>query len=210
MKRFLIFIAAVFTLTATLRAQTAQEIVDKMDQVMADVNPDDGMTMVMEMKMPIIGTVATHVLSLGDKMRMDIGKGKDVLITWEDAFTEWTYDAEKNQITIKNRAADATSEADENMKMFDGITAGYDVSIRKETPTEWHIRCKKNRNNKEKDDPKTMDLVVEKGTYMPLSLSAKVSMVTVTMRNLAFGTVTEKDVTFDPAAYPTAKVVDER
>ena len=210
MKRFLIIIAAVFTLTVTLRAQTAQEIVDKMDQIMADVNPDDGMTMVMEMKMPIIGTVATHVLSLGDKMRMDIGKGKDVLITWEDAFTEWTYDAEKNQITIKNRAADATSEADENMKMFDGITAGYDVSIRKETPTEWHIRCKKNRNNKEKDDPKTMDLVVEKGTYKPLSLSAKVSMVTVTMRNLAFGTVTEKDVTFDPAAYPTAKVVDER
>ena len=129
MRRFLIFIAAVFTLTATLRAQTAQEIVDKMDEVMADVNPDDGMTMVMEMKMPIIGTVATHVLSLGDKMRMDIGKGKDLLITWEDAFTEWTYDAEKNQITIKNRAADATSEADENMKMFDGITAGYDVSI---------------------------------------------------------------------------------
>ena len=210
MKRFLIIVAAVFTLTAPLRAQTAQEIVDKMDQIMADVNPDDGMTMVMEMKMPIIGTVATHVLSLGDKMRMDIGKGKDVLITWEDAFTEWTYDAEKNQITIKNRAADATSEADENMKMFDGITAGYDVSIRKETPTEWHIRCKKNRNNKEKDDPKTMDLVVEKGTYKPLSLSAKVSMVTVTMRNLAFGTVTEKDVTFDPAAYPTAKVVDER
>lgn len=210
MKRFLIIIAAVFTLTATLRAQTAQEIVDKMDQIMADVNPDDGMTMVMEMKMPIIGTVATHVLSLGDKMRMDIGKGKDVLITWEDAFTEWTYDAEKNQITIKNRAADATSEADENMKMFDGITAGYDVSIRKETPAEWHIRCRKNRDNKEKDDPKTMDLVVEKGTYKPLSLSAKVSMVTVTMRNLAFGTVTEKDVTFDPAAYPTAKVVDER
>ena len=164
MKRFLFFIAAVFTLTATLRAQTAQEIVDKMDQVMANV----------------------------------------------DASTEWTYDSDKNQVTIKNRTADAPSKADENMKMFDGITAGYDVSIRKETPAEWHIRCRKNRDNKEKDDPKTMDLVVEKGTYMPLSLSAKVSMVTITMRNLAYGVVTEKDVTFDPASYPTAKVVDER
>lgn len=210
MKRFLLLLAAALSFSVVLRAQTAQEIVDKMDQIMADVDPDDGMTMVMEMKMPIIGTISSHVLSLGDKMKMEVGKGKDVLITWEDAFTEWTYDAEKNQITIKSKAADATSEADENMKMFDGITAGYDVSIRKETPTEWHIRCKKNKNNKDKDDPKTMDLVVEKGTYKPLSLSAKVSMVTVTMRNLAFGTVTEKDVTFDPSAYPTAKVVDER
>ncbi len=210
MKRFLFFIAAVFTLTATLRAQTAQEIVDKMDQVMANVDADDGMSMVMEMKMPIIGTIATHVLSLGGKMRMDIAKGQDTLITWVDASTEWTYDSDKNQVTIKNRTADAPSKADENMKMFDGITAGYDVSIRKETPAEWHIRCRKNRDNKEKDDPKTMDLVVEKGTYMPLSLSAKVSMVTITMRNLAYGVVTEKDVTFDPASYPTAKVVDER
>ena len=54
-----------------------------------------------------------------------------------------------------------------------------------------------------------MDLVVAKGTYMPISLSAKVSGITITMRDLDFN-VTEKDVTFNQADYPGVKVVDER
>lgn len=93
--------------------------------------------------------------------------------------------------------------------MFDSVTEGYKVSIKKETPTEWHLRCKKSRDNTKKDDPKTMNLVVAKGTYMPVSLSTKMSMVTVTLRDLSFD-VTEEMVTFNPADYPTATIVDKR
>ena len=54
-----------------------------------------------------------------------------------------------------------------------------------------------------------MNLVVAKGTYMPVSLSAKMSLVTVTLRDLSFD-VTEEMVTFDPSKYPTATVIDKR
>ena len=65
------------------------------------------------------------------------------------------------------------------------------------------------QTNTEKDDPKTMNIVVEKGTYNPKSLSAKLKGVTLTMRDLTFG-IPEKRVTFNPADYPTAKIVDKR
>ena len=61
----------------------------------------------------------------------------------------------------------------------------------------------------EKDDPKTMDLIVEKGTYNPKSLSAKLKGITITMRDLAYG-IPESRVTFNPADYPTAIIVDKR
>ena len=54
-----------------------------------------------------------------------------------------------------------------------------------------------------------MDLVVAKGTYFPVSLSAKVSVINVTIRDLGFN-VTEKDVTFNPADFPDATIIDER
>ena len=54
-----------------------------------------------------------------------------------------------------------------------------------------------------------MEIVVAKGTYYPMSLSAKVDLVTVTMRNLQFN-VSEKDVTFNKADYPGATIIDKR
>ena len=95
------------------------------------------------------------------------------------------------------------------MELFQNATEGYDVSIAKENASSWTIKCKKNRSNTNKDDPKNMEIVVAKGTYQPLSLSAKVDMVTVTMRDLAFN-VTEKDVTFNQADYAGATVIDKR
>ena len=59
------------------------------------------------------------------------------------------------------------------------------------------------------EDPKNMEIVVAKGTYYPVSLSAKVDMVTVTMRDLKFH-VTEKEVTFNKAEYPGATIIDKR
>ena len=82
-------------------------------------------------------------------------------------------------------------------------------TIGKETATAWTIKCRKNRSNTNKDDPKNMEIVVAKGTYYPVSLSAKVDMVTVTMRDLKFQ-VTEQEVTFNKADYPGATVIDKR
>ncbi len=207
MKRF-ICILITCTFAALAWGQTAQEIVARMDEVMSANSDTDHFAMTLEMKMPIIGTISTRAYSWGDKMRMEIGEGSEKSISWMDATTEWEYDAGKNEIEIKHRES-SSSEAEENMKMFDSVTEGYKVTIRKETPTAWYLRCKKDRTNTKKDDPKTMDLVVSKDTYMPLSLSTKESMVTVTLRDLSFD-VTEEMVTFNPADYPTAKIIDKR
>ena len=93
--------------------------------------------------------------------------------------------------------------------MFTGVADDYDVSIKKETADTWVIQCKKSKNNKNKDDPKNMEIVVAKGTYYPISLSAKMSGVKVTMRDLSFD-VTEEQVTFYPEKYASAKITDKR
>ena len=54
-----------------------------------------------------------------------------------------------------------------------------------------------------------MDLVVSKATYLPISHSVKEKGVTVTMRDFAIG-VSEEQVTFDPAKYANAKIIDKR
>ena len=82
-------------------------------------------------------------------------------------------------------------------------------SIAKENADSWTIKCRKNRSNTNKDDPKNMEIVVAKETFYPMSLSAKAEMVTVTMRNLQFS-VSEKDVTFNKADYPGATIIDKR
>ena len=93
--------------------------------------------------------------------------------------------------------------------MFEDITDGYDVSISKQTADAWYISCKKSKSNKSKDDPKNMELVVSKKDYSPISLSASMSGVKMTMRDISFG-VTESMVTFNPDKYPGVKIVDKR
>ena len=208
MKR-LICILFACSLAAFSWGQTAEEIVARMDEVMSANNNTDHFAMTLVMKMPIIGTISTRAYAWGDKIRMEIGEGAKKSITWMDATTKWEYDAGKNEIEIDHRDLSTSSDAEENMKMFESATEGYKVSIKKETPTEWHLRCKKSRDNTKKDDPKTMNLVVAKGTYMPVSLSTKMSMVTVTLRDLSFD-VTEEMVTFDPSKFQTATIIDKR
>ena len=207
MKRFLALIAALaFALVSF--AQTPEEIVDRMSEAMEQLE-SNGLRMTMDIKIPILGTMSTVAWSLGDKMRMEAEAMGKKIITWMDNDTEWTYTAEDNTITIQNRDAKKPSSEQENMKMLDSVTEGYDVFLKKETDTAWYIQCKKNKTNTNKDDPKTMDLVVAKGTYHPVSLSARVSGITVTMRDLGFN-VTEKEVTFNKADYPGAVIVDKR
>lgn len=208
MKRiFTLFLT--FALAATAYAQTAEEIVARMDEVMDKFNPDDGFAMVMEMKIPLLGTFASAVKSRGDKMRMEMDVKGQKVITYIDGDTEWDYNVKEKVVKIKKHDTGKKSKEEENMEMFKSATEGYDVTISKETDKAWYLRCKKSRTNTNKDDPKNMDLVVAKDTYKPLSLSAKVSGITITMRDLDFN-VTEKDVTFNQADYPDVKIVDER
>ena len=208
MKRFFALLTAL-TLAVAAYAQTAEEIVAKMDAAMEQVSAENGFRMTMDIKIPILGTMSSDAWSLGDKMRLEANMMGKKLVTWQDGQTEWTYDAGENTITIENQDKTKKSDEKENMKMFQSATEGYDVSIAKENADSWTIKCKKNRSNTNKDDPKNMEIVVAKGTYYPMSLSAKVDMVTVTLRNLQFN-VSEKDVTFNKADYPGATIIDKR
>ena len=208
MKRFFALLTA-FVLAVAAYAQTAEEIVARMDAAMDQVSAENGFRMTMDIKIPILGTMSSDAWSLGDKMRMEASMMGKKLVTWQDGQTEWTYDASENTITIENQDQTKKSEEKENMKRFQSATEGYDVSIAKETAAAWTIKCKKNRSNTNKDDPKNMEIVIAKDTYYPMSLSAKVDLVTVTMRNLKFN-VTEQEVTFNKADYPGATIIDKR
>ena len=208
MKKF--FISGLFLFFSLAAfAQTAQEIINRMDEKMSTFDEKDGVGMIMDIKIPILGTMSAKAESRGDKMRMEMQKGEIHNISWRDGTTEWDLDVNKNEITIKTVEQKEKSKTEGDVEMFKGVGDGYDVSIEKETDKFWYLKCKKSKSNTDKDDPKTMDLVVEKVTYYPKSLSAKLKGVTLTMRDLTFG-IPEKRVTFNPADYPTATIVDKR
>ena len=208
MKKFIIS-ALFLALSLTAFAQTATEIVERMDKKISAFDEKDGVGFVMEMKIPILGTFSAKTESRGDKLRMEMQKGDVHSINWSDGTTQWDYDVTKNEIVITNVDKKKDSKTEGDAELFKGICDGYDVSLDKETDKFWFIKCKKSKTNMEKDDPKTMDLIVEKGTYNPKSLSAKLKGITITMRDLAYE-IPESRVTFNPADYPTAIIVDKR
>ena len=208
MKKLIAIISFIAMATATM-AQTADEIVTRMEAEMSKHNESEGFAMTMDIKMIIIGTMSSRSYVLGDKMRIEANRdGKD-FVTWSDGKTEWSYDSEKNEIEITNAKPKEKTNTDGDTKLFKDITVGYDIKIDKETATEWHIRCKRSRSNPDKDAPKRMDLVVAKETYWPVSLSTSVTAASVTMRDISFG-VTEEQVSFDPKEFPQATIVDNR
>ena len=190
-------------------AQTPQQIVSQMETEL-EKHESDGVVMDIDVKIPILGTMTTKTYTLGDKARIE-GEAMGVkVITWTDGKTTWTYNSKKNEVEIDKTSEDA-SASEGDMEMFSGITEGYDVTIDKETSTEWYLLCKKSKSksNKDKDTPKKMNLVVAKKTYMPKSLSVKFSGMTMTMRNISFG-VTEKQVTFNANDYPSVTIVNKQ
>lgn len=187
-------------------AQTPNEIVSRMETEL-DKHEKEGVVMTVDAKVPIMGTMTTKTYTLGTKARIEASMmGVDV-VTWTDGQTSWTYNSKKNEVEINKQEGDVETEGD--AEMFNGITEGYDVSIAKETNTTWNLLCKKSKSNKDKDAPKKMELVVAKGSYMPVSLKTKVSGISITMRNIYFG-VTEKQVTFNAKDYPGVSIVDKR
>lgn len=206
----LIAIISFIALATVAMAQTAEEIITRMEAEMSKHDESEGTAMTMDMKIIFVGTISSRNYVLGDKMRIEAinDDGKN-FVTWSDGKTEWVYDSDKNEIEIKNAKPKEKSETNGDTKLFQDITDGYEVKIDKETATEWHIRCKRSKSNPDKDAPKRMDLVVAKGTYWPVSLSTSVTAATVTMRDFSFG-ITEEQVTFNPNEFPNATIVDKR
>ena len=205
MKKYICFFTCL-ALSVVAMAQTAEEILNKMDEIFSQ-HENDGVAMNVQTKIPILGTLTSKVYTLGDKTRMEARMLGADLIIWDDGVTEWTYNPKDNEVEIAHSKASAEEDGDADM--FKGVTDGYDVSIKKETAEAWYIHCKKSKKNTNKDDPKSMDIVVDKGTYHPISLSTKMKGATLTMSDLSFG-VSEDQVTFDPKKYASAKVVDKR
>ena len=209
MKKLIAIISFIALATAAM-AQTAEEIITRMEAEMSKHDESEGTAMTMDMKIIFVGTISSRNYVLGDKMRIEAinDDGKN-FVTWSDGKTEWVYDSEKNEIEITNAKPKEKSETNGDTKLFQDITDGYEVKIDKETATEWHIRCKRSKSNPDKDAPKRMDLVVTKGTYWPVSLSTSITAATVTMRDFSFG-VTEEQVTFNPNEFPNANIIDKR
>lgn len=187
--------------------QTAEEILDRMEKVI-DQHENGGIYMIIDLKVPIVGTLSTKTWMYGEKMRAVAKVAGVELTTWMDETTQWVYNSKKNELEITKRPEEESS-TDGDMDMFVGIAEGYDLSIKDQTDKTWHILCKKSKTNKDKDDPKTIDIVVEKGSYNPKSLTTKIDGITFTMRDLSFN-VTEKQVTFNPKDYADATIIDKR
>ena len=200
-------LVAVFLCGAVLSAQTPEEIVKKMSAQM-DRAETEGMIMDLNIKMPIIGMVNSHNLVLGDKMKTTVTSKDKKAIMWIDATTKWEYDEQAGEITITAKTQ-SEDKSKSDMKAFDDITDGYNLVLERETADAWYILCKKSRSNKDKDDPAKMDLAVSKATNLPIYLRMKQSVVTVSIENVGIG-VSEKSVTFNPADFPNAKIIDKR
>ena len=207
MKRFITLIIALAGTLAAM-AQTPEEIIPRMEAAM-DGYEEKGIVMTIDIKIPILGTLSMKNSALGDKSYSEGRMMGHEIRVWTDDKTTWTYDSEENTITIENGKSSKDRTSDADAAMFSGITDGYDVSIKKQTDTEWHILCRKSRTNTDKDAPRTMNLVVAKGTYYPVSLSATLSGVTMTMHDISFG-VDPKTVAFNQADFPDAKIIDKR
>ena len=205
MKKILCFIICLI-LSAVALAQTAEEILDKMDEVFSRYE-NDGIAMTVQSKIPILGSITMKACTLGQKSRMETKLMGTNLIIWDDGETEWTYNAKNNELAIDSSTPSSGEDGD--AEMFKDVADGYDVSIKKETADAWYILCKKSKTNTIKEAPKNMEIVVAKGTYHPVSLTTKIQGVTLIMKDLSFG-VTEEQVTFDPKKYASAKVVDKR
>ncbi len=205
MKKIFFSIAATFTFLVTAWAQTPEEILAKMDKAM-EAAETAGLSMVMDLKIPILGTTTATMYMLGDKVRTETSLLGHKLITFSDGVTEWEYESKSNELTIKKAPADDSSPEAE---MFEGITDGYDVTLKNETADAWYLVCKKSKDNIDKDDPSKMDLVVSKKTYLPISLSTKMQGVRLTLRDVVVG-VDPKLLEFRVEDYPGAKIVDQR
>lgn len=208
MKKLFATLFAVVAFVAVAIAQTPQEIVSRMETEMGKLEKQ-GVVMMADAKIPIFGTMTTKTYTLGDKSRSEGAMLGVEIVTWSDGETIWEYKVKENQVQIENARFNTKSDSNGDLGLFSGITEGYDVSIDKETATEWNLLCKKSKSNTDKDAPQKIELVIAKGTYVPVTLITKVEGIKITMYDITFG-VTEEEVTFNADNYPGVTVVDKR
>ena len=190
--------------------QTPEEILGKMEAAM-DQHRSEGVTMVVEAKAPIVGTLRSRTWTLGNKYRVEATMLGVALITWIDETTQWELNTKKNELTIKtlNPTLNKKSDGDGDLSDLSGLSEGYDLTITAETDTQWQIQGKRSKDNDDKDSPKSIEIVVAKDTFLPITFTAKASGVRMTLRDITFGVPLSK-VTFNPADYPTATIIDKR
>ena len=206
MSRFIAVLAA-FLASAGLWAQTPEEILEKMDKATERFDTE-GLSMVMDIKIPLLGTYSTTMEMVGNKYKAVLNiKGTQVM-TWSDGVTSWIYDSSKNELVIEN--ADPDQKADDgNLDILDSVSDGYDVTLKKETPDAWYFVCTKTKDNPNKDDPKKIDLAVSKHDYLPVSTSVSQKGVTITLRDFKAG-VTQEQIKFDQSQFGDATIKDKR
>lgn len=207
MKKFFLIVVALAAFVSLGYAQTADEIIDRMDKELKK-GESVGTAVTFDIHIPILGQVSSRIRTLGDRSRADIDAKGEKGIIWVVKDTSWAYTPKDNEIVIELGKKDNGSSQQGN-EMLTGITEGYNVSIVKETADSWQLRCDKAKGNKDKDDPAKMDLVVAKKTWLPVSLKAKYKGVTVTLRDFSLG-VSRKEVTFNPSDYKGVKITDKR
>lgn len=208
MKKLFATLFAIVAFVAVAIAQTPQEIVSRMETEMGKLEKQ-GVVMMADAKIPIFGTMTTKTYTLGDKSRSEGAMLGVEIVTWSDGETIWEYNVKENQVQIENARFNTKSDSNGDLGLFSGITEGYDVSIDKETATEWNLLCKKSKSNTDKDAPQKIELVIAKGTYVPVTLITKVEGIKITMYDITFG-VTEEEVTFNADNFPGVTVVDKR
>lgn len=207
MKKFFLIVVALAAFASLGYAQTADEIVERMDKELKK-GESVGTAVTFDIHIPIIGQVSSRIRTLGNRSRADIDAKGEKGIIWVVKDTSWSYSPKDNEIVIELGKKDNGSSQQGN-EMLSGITEGYNVSIVKETADSWQLRCDKAKGNKDKDDPAKMDLVVAKKTWLPVSLKAKYKGVTVTLRDFSLG-VSRKEITFNPSDYKGVRIIDKR
>lgn len=209
MKKLAISVLSYLAIALAALAQSPAEILSRMEAELDKHDDSEGIAMTVDVKVPILGTMTTRCYSLGDKTRVEGTMAGVKIVTFTDGVTEWTYTDKNNEIEITKAKPSSSADADGDMALFEGVQEGYDITLKKEDAKAWYLNCKKSKDNKDKDAPKSIDIAVRKSDYFPLSLSASISGTKMTMRDFSFG-VTEKQVTFDIKDYPGATVEDKR
>lgn len=193
-------------------AQTGAEIIDRMNERI-NSRSGDGISLVVDVKIPVLGAVVTKTAMLGEKSRLDMKMKEHNVVTFTQKDTLWIYTAETNSIIITNDTlmakASSSNQGGMDMDMFGDLTEGYDITIKSQNLVKWELACKRKRSNKDDDAPKNITLEVRKETYEPISMSTKMMGINCTMHDFKFG-ISEKEVTFNEADFPGVTIVDQR
>lgn len=193
-------------------SQTGAEIIDRMNERI-NSRAGDGISLIVDVKVPVLGAIATKTAVLGEKRRLDVKMKEHNVITFSEKDTIWIYTEETNSIIISNDSVMAQSKSSNqggmNVDIFGDLTEGYDITIKSQNLVKWELACKRKRSNKDDDSPKNMTLEVRKETYEPISMSTKMMGINCTMHDFKFG-ISEKEVTFNEADFPGVTIVDQR